>query len=121
MLVSAVKTLQIDKNVKSVEDPDVLQILKRQIKQRRESIEQFKLGNRQDLADKEAAELGILEAYLPPQMGDSDIEAMVRAAITKLGASGRADTGKVIKAVMEQAGASCDGKTVSRIVSGILK
>lgn len=121
MIIAAVKTFQIDKNVKVPQESDILQILQKQIKQRRESIEQFRNGNRQDLADKEAAELKILEAYMPEQMSEADLETLVKAAIAETGATAKADTGKVMKAVMERAKGRCDGKLVNQAVMKFLK
>ena len=121
MIIAAIKTFEIDKNVKAPQESDILQILQRQIKQRRESIEQFKNGNRQDLADKELAELRILETYMPAQIGEAELETFVRAAIAETGASTKADTGKVMKAVMEKAKGRCDGKLVSQTVMKLLK
>ena len=121
MVVSAVKTLEIDKNIKSLQESDVLQILQRQIRERRESIEQFKSGNRQDLADKEIKELKILESYMPEQLGEAEVEALVKASILETGAATKADTGKVMKAVMEKAKGGCDGKVINQIVMKFLK
>jgi len=78
MLIAAVKTQEIDKNVKSLEESDVLQILQRHIKQHRESIEQFTNGNRPELAAKEEKELKILEAYMPQQLSEAEVEATSR-------------------------------------------
>jgi uncharacterized protein YqeY len=121
MVVSAVKTFQIDKNLKSAQEADVLQILQKQVKQRRESIEQFRSGNRQDLADKEAKELKILESYLPEQLGEAELEALVKAAIAETGAATKADTGKVMKAVMDKARGKADGKAINQAVMKFLK
>lgn len=121
MLVSAVKTLEIDKKIKELPETDVIQILQKQIKQHRESIEQFKKGNRSDLADKEMAELSILEAYLPPQLSETEVESLVKAVIAETGAATKADTGKVMKAVMEKAKGGCDGRTVNQVVMRYLK
>ena len=78
-------------------DPDVLDVVQKQAKQRRESIEEFRKGGRQDLADREAAELAILEAYLPQQLSRDEVTAEVRAVITDVGASGPGDKAKVIE------------------------
>jgi uncharacterized protein YqeY len=120
MLVAAVKQVQIDKNIKVVDEGEVLQILQRQIKQHKESIEQFRNGNRQDLADKEAVELKILEAYMPPQINEEELSAIVKAAISESGAATKADMGKVMKLVMEKAKGRCDGKVVNQIVMKLL-
>lgn len=120
MLVSAVRQVQIDKNVKSLDDAEVLQILKRQIKQRRDSIEQFVKGGRQDLADKETVELKVLETYMPAQMSEEELSAIVKAAIAESAAKTKADAGKVMKLVMEKAKGKCDGKLVNQLVMKLL-
>jgi uncharacterized protein YqeY len=98
-----------------------MQILSRQIKQHKESIEQFKKGNRPDLADKEASELSILESYMPAQMSEDEVVAIVKTAISETGAIAKSETGKVMKAVMEKARGRVDGKTVNQIVMKLLK
>lgn len=121
MVVAAAKTQAIDKKVATLAESDVIQILKRQIKQRRESIEQFRNGNRDDLADKESKELAILEKYVPEQMDEAAIDNLVREAVKETGASTRADMGRLMKAVMEKAGGRADGKVISQVVTKYLK
>jgi len=121
MLVSEAKLMVIDKNLKSIGDADIIQILRRQIKQHKDSIEQFKNGLRQDLADKEARELNILESYMPESLSDSEILNIVKAAIAETGAVTKSEMGKVMKIVMEKTKGSADGKIISQIVSGLLK
>jgi uncharacterized protein YqeY len=121
MLVSAVRALEIDKKIKILPETEVVQVLQKQIKQRRESIEQFTKGNRTDLADKELVEMKILETYLPAQLSESEVESLVKATISETGASMKSDTGKVMKAVMEKAKGACDGKTVNQVVMRFLK
>ncbi len=121
MLVAAVKNLEIDKKLKAAEDADVVQIIQRQIKQHKESIEQFKAGNRQDLVDKESAELAILEKYMPSQLSEEEVRKIVETAISETGATTKADMGKVMKAVMERTKGRADGKIISSLVLGMLK
>lgn len=121
MLVAAIKQFEIDKNVKAPAESDVLQILSRQIKQHRESIEQFTSGNRPDLAAKEAAELKILEAYMPAQLGEAELSDIVKAAMAETGAATKAEMGKVMKLVMEKAKGRADGKLISQLVMNMLK
>lgn len=121
MLISAVKLTEIDKKLKNIGDADVSQILQKQIKQHRDSIEQFQKGNRQDLADKEKAELEILQAYMPKQMAQDELIAMVKEAIAETGAATKADTGKVMKLVLEKAKGRTDGKSVNQAVLSFLK
>ena len=87
------------------------------IKQRRDSIEQFRKGGRQDLADKEAAEITTLEAYLPPPVDPAEIERAVSEAIAEAGATSAKDLGRVMKAVMPKlAGRAVDGQTINELV-----
>jgi uncharacterized protein YqeY len=97
-----------------VEERQVVSML---VKQRRDSIDQFTRGGRQDLADREAAELAILEAYLPPAVDPAEIERIVAAAVAETGAASPRDMGRVMKAVMARlAGAQVDGQAVSELV-----
>ena len=102
---------------RALEEPEAQQVLSSLIKQRRDSIEQFKSGGRADLVDKETAELAILERYAPPAATTEDIERAVDAAIAETGASTAKDMGRVMKAVMGAlAGKSADGKVVNELV-----
>ncbi len=121
MALSTIKTLQIEKNIKAMDDDGVIQILQRHVKQRRESIEQFTKGSRIDLADKEKAEQKILEEYLPKQLNDEEVTCIIKTVMAESGAVTKSDTGKVMKAVMERVKSRSDGKTVSRLVGQILK
>jgi len=121
MALSPIKMLAIEKNLKEVSDGEVVSILQRQIKQRRESISQFNKGNRPDLAEKETKELAILEAYMPKQLTDDELMEIVKLAISESGAVSRADMGKVMKLVMEKAKGKADGKIVNQFVMQFLK
>ena len=100
-----------------LEEPEAQQVLASLIKQRRDSIEQFKNGGRIDLVEKETAEVAVLEKYAPPAASAADIERAVDAAIKETGASGAKDMGRVMKAVMGAlAGQSVDGKVVNELV-----
>ena len=100
-----------------LEDAEAQQVIASLIKQRRDSIEQFRNGGRDDLADKEAAEITILEAYVPPPLGAAEIEAAVDAAIAETGAASAKDLGRVMKAVMNRfAGRTVDGKAINDAV-----
>ena len=121
MLVSAIKLQEIDKNVKALDEADIVQTVQRQIKQHKESIEQFEKGKRQDLADKEIRELKVLEAYMPQQLSQDEVLAIVKAAVAETGAAAKSDAGKVMKIVMEKVKGKADGKTVSQLVMGLLK
>jgi len=121
MALATIKTLMIEKNLKSLDDNGVIEILQRHVKQHRESIDQFTKGGRADLADKEKAELKILEGYLPEQLGEEELAKIVKATIAEVGASTKKDTGKVMKAVMDKIKGKADGKAVSSIVQQVLK
>jgi uncharacterized protein len=102
---------------RALEESEAQQVLASLIKQRRDSIEQFAKGGRQDLVDKETAEVAVLERYAPPAASAADIEQAVAAAIAETGASGPKDMGRVMKAVMSAlAGKSADGKAVNEMV-----
>lgn len=106
----------IAKKRKALEDQDVIAVVKKQIKQRQDSIEQFKKGNRQDLADKEENELGVLKTYLPPQLSQDEVRKIIAEAVAALGAEGLKDMGRVMKEVTAKIGPSADGKLVSDLV-----
>lgn len=104
-----------------VTDEDVLKLLRSQVKQRRDSVEQYEKGGRQDLADKEKAEIVIIEAYLPQAASQEEIDEAVTAAISDTGASSMKEMGAVMKAAMARlAGKNADGKMVSDVVKAKL-
>jgi len=118
MVKSAIKNKEIDKRG-PLDEKEAQQVLATLIKQRRDSIEQFQKGGRQELADKEAAEIAIIEAYLPKALGDEEIVAAVKATIAEMGSPTMKDMGTVMKNVMarlQASGARVEGKTVSEIV-----
>ena len=118
MVKAALKNKEIDKRA-PLDDKEAQQVLATLIKQRRDSIEQFQKGGRQELADKEAAEIVIIEGYLPKAMGEAEITATVQATITEMGSPTMKDMGTVMKNVMaklQASGARVEGKTVSEIV-----
>jgi len=120
MLISAIRFEEINKKLKNIEEADVFQILQKQIKQHKDSIEQFEKGNRQDLVDKEKSELTILETYMPKQMTADELTVMVKEAIAETGAATKKDTGRVMKLVLEKAKGRTDGKSVNQAVMKIL-
>jgi uncharacterized protein YqeY len=102
---------------RALDDAESLQVVSTLVKQRRDSIEQFTNGGRKDLADKEAAEIAVLEGYLPAAVSAADLERAVDAAIASTGATSQKDMGRVMKAVMaELAGKTADGKAVNELV-----
>jgi uncharacterized protein YqeY len=118
MVKAALKNKEIDKRG-PLDEKEAQQILATLIKQRRDSIEQFQKGGRQELADKEAAEIKLIETYLPKAMGDEEIAAAVKATIAEMGSPTLKDMGTVMKNVMaklQASGARVEGKTVSEMV-----
>src|SRR5438105_11125100 len=99
-----------------LDDDDVLKLLRSQMKQRRDSVEQYQKAGRQDLADKEIAEIAVIEFYLPQAASESEIEQAVSAAITETGATSMKEMGAVMKAAMAKlAGKNADGKRSARL------
>jgi hypothetical protein len=108
--------LALEKKKNALDDADCVFAIKRLIKQHQDSIEQFKAGSRQDLAEKEAKELEILKVYLPAQMSSEELKKIIDEAIASTGAVGVRDMSRVIKEVMAKTAGSADGKTVSEMV-----
>lgn len=101
----------------AVTDEDVLKLLRSQVKQRRDSVEQYQKARRQELVDKETAEIAVIESYLPQAASEAEIEEAVSQAIAETGATSMKDMGAVMKAVMPKlAGKNADGRTVSETV-----
>jgi uncharacterized protein len=116
MLKAALMNKSVEKN-RTLEASEELQVVSTLVKQRRDSIEQFTAGGRQDLADKESLEIGVLEMYLPPTVDKDELETVVAEAIAEVGAVGPKDLGKVMKASMARlSGKTVDGKTLSELV-----
>ena len=120
LLISAAKYLAIEKKLTELKDADVTDVLRRQAKQRRDSIESFDKGNRPDLADKERGELAIIEGYLPKQLSPEELTALVKAAIAETGATSKAQTGQVMKAAMAKVAGRADGRQVNQILMQLL-
>ncbi|HEX7284269.1 MAG TPA: GatB/YqeY domain-containing protein [Vicinamibacterales bacterium] len=120
MLKTALTNKSIEKG-RALDATEELQVVSTLVKQRRDSIEQFTKGGRQDLADKEQAEITILNGYLPAAASDEEVAAAVAAAVAETGATGAKDMGKVMKAAMAAlAGKTVDGKKVSEAVKARL-
>lgn len=115
-LQAAIKNREIEIRPNPLTDEESMTVLKKLVKQRKESIEQYKAGNRQDLVDQEAAELKILEAYLPAQMTKEQVEKLVIGVIASTGAKTIKDMGAVMKEVLVQSGGTADNKLVSEFV-----
>ena len=121
MLRHGLQNLEKEKKVEKLEDGDVLTVLAKEIKKRKDAIEGFTKGNRPELAEKEKSELEMLKAYMPEPLSREEVTALVKEAIAETGASTKKDMGNVMKFVMEKAKGRVDGKTISEIVSGELK
>jgi uncharacterized protein len=120
MLKTALTNKSIEKG-RALDAPEELQVVSMLVKQRRDSIEQFTKGGRQDLADKEQAEITVLNGYLPASASDEEVAAAVAAAVTETGATSAKDMGKVMKAAMAAlSGKTVDGKKVSEAVKARL-
>lgn len=116
MLKAALINRAVEKG-RDLDDAESRQVVSGLVKQRRDSIDQFLKGGRKDLADKEAAEIGVLESYLPAAVDPATIERAVAEAIAETGAAGPKDMGRVMKAVMSRlAGQTVDGKAVNDLV-----
>lgn len=101
-------------------DEEALAVIKRSVKQHKDSIEQFKKGNRDDLVENEEAELKILETYMPEQMSEEEVSRVVETKIKELGISDKKEAGKVMAAVMKEMKGKADGTTVKAAVDKIL-
>ena len=116
MTKAALMNREVEKK-RALDDAESQQVMAGMIKQRRDSIEQFRNGGRPELADKEQAEIAILEAYLPPPLDAAELESIVADAIAEAGATSPKDMGRVMKGVMARlAGRAADGKIVSELV-----
>ncbi|HKB12089.1 MAG TPA: GatB/YqeY domain-containing protein [Vicinamibacterales bacterium] len=116
MLKAALMNREVERG-RALDDSESQQVVVALVKQRRDSIDQFTKGGRQDLADKEAAEIRVLETYLPPAADPAMIERAVAEAIAETGAASAKDMGRVMKAAMARlAGQTVDGKTVNELV-----
>ncbi len=121
MVQSAFKNREIELRPNPITEDDYLNILKKLVKQRKESIEQFQLAKRQDLVDAESKELSLLETYMPAQMDRGQIETLVKKVIADLGAKSVKEMGSVMKEVIARSGGTADNKIVSELVKATLQ
>jgi uncharacterized protein YqeY len=119
MLQAAIKQREVDERI-TLDDTQVLAVVEKMLKQRKESIAQFEQGGRTDLADKERSEIAQLQAYLPEQLSDADVDALVKAAIASTGAASVKDMGKVMGVVKAQAAGKADMGAVSARIKAAL-
>ncbi|HMS22536.1 MAG TPA: GatB/YqeY domain-containing protein [Candidatus Levybacteria bacterium] len=121
MLKSAIQYAEINKGVNySATDEDILDVISKEVKKRRESIDLYEKGGRPELAEKETKELNILQGYLPEQLQEDEIKKLVDEAVSKTNASGIQDMGKVMGALMQQIKGKADAGLVSSIVKSTL-
>jgi uncharacterized protein len=112
LILAAIKQREVDERI-TLDDGQVLGVLEKMIKQRREAIVQFQSGGRADLVAKETAEIGVLQAYLPAQLGDAELDALIQESIAATGATSIRDMGKVMAAVKPKAQGRADMGAVS--------
>jgi len=119
LILAGIKQREVDERIQ-LTDADVLSVLEKMIKQRRESITQFEKASRQDLADKEKAEVDILAGYLPKQMSDAEVQKEIDSVISETGAAGAKDMGKVMAALKPRLAGKADMGKVSGLVKSRL-
>lgn len=116
MIIADINNAVIAKQ-RQLKDEDVVEILQKQVKQHKDSIDGFSKGNRQDLVDKETKELAIIQTYLPKQLTPEEVAAIVKAAIEETGAKEQKDMGRLMSVIMPKVKGRADGKLVNKIVS----
>jgi hypothetical protein len=116
MLMSEIKNKKIEDRADELDEKTLTGLTRKMARRYKESIDKFREGGRQDLVDKESAELEVLEQYLPEQMPEKQVEAIVDRVISETGATTIKDMGKVMGPVLDEISGRCDGGTVSRIV-----
>lgn len=119
LVAAAVKKVEVAQG-EPLDDPGVLKVISKEARQRRESIEQFQKGGRQDLVDQEEAELAVLLLYLPPAVSREDIIQAARAVIARVGASGPADKGKVMPVLISELAGRAEGREINEVVTELL-
>lgn len=120
MLKSAIGYVLIEKKTETLSDADFVSIVQKEVKKRRDSIEQFEKGGRAELAAKEKQEITVLENFLPQPLSPEELENLVRDSIGETGATSKKDMGAVIKAVQAKAAGRAEGKTISQLVGKLL-
>jgi uncharacterized protein YqeY len=119
LTMAAIKNAEIARQT-TLEDADILGVIAKEVRQRKESIDAFKQGNRQDLVAKEEAEMAVLEQYLPQQMTREEIVAEVRKVIDEVGAQGLSDKGKVMPQLIAKLKGRADGREINEVVTELL-
>jgi uncharacterized protein YqeY len=120
MLKSAIGYTQIEKKTETLSESDFVSVVQKEVKKRRDSIEQFEKGGRPELAEKEKKEITVLEQFLPKALAPEELEQLVKATIQELGATTKKEMGPVIKAAQAKAAGRADGKSISALVGKLL-
>ena len=120
MLKSSIGYVLIEKKSDTMTDADFISIVQKEVKKRRDSIEQYEKGGRPELAAKEKQEISVLETFLPQPLSAEELEQVIRQTIAETGATSKKEMGPVIKAVQAKVGARAEGKTISQIVGRLL-
>ena len=120
MLKSAIGYVQIERKTEALSDADFTAVVQREVKKRRDSVEQFTSGGRPELAAKEQTEIAVLETFLPKQLSPEELESLVRATIQEVGATDKKQMGAVMKAVQAKVAGRADGKAISTLVGKLL-
>lgn len=120
LVKSALGYFQIEKKTESLTDADVMIVLQREAKKRKDAIDEYEKAGRPELAAKEASELKVIAEFLPQPLSAEEVEALVRAAITEVGATSKKDMGLVMKAAQAKAAGRADGKALSALVTKLL-
>jgi uncharacterized protein YqeY len=120
LLKSAMGYAQIEKKTESLSDAEVTALIQKEVKKRRDSVEQYRNGGRPELAEKEEKEILVLEKFLPKPLEPAALEQIIKATIQETGATSKKDMGQVIKAVQAKVAGSADGKTISAMVGKLL-
>jgi uncharacterized protein YqeY len=120
LLKSAAGYLQIERKTDALSDADFVSLAQKEIKKRRDSIEQYEKGGRVELAEKEKKEIVVLESFLPKALSSEELDQLVKAAIQEVGATSKKEMGSVIKIVQAKAAGRADGKTISMTVQKLL-
>ena len=119
LINAAIKQREVDERIQ-LDDPQVLAVLEKMLKQRRDSLAQFQQANRQDLAEQEAFEIALIEGYLPAKMGEGELQDLVAKAVSESGAAGPKDMGKVMGLVKAKAAGRADMGKVSELIKAKL-
>lgn len=120
LLKSAIGYFQIERKTEQLLDADIIALVQKEIKKRRDAIEQYEKGGRPELAENERREIPVLEGFLPQPLSLDDLEQLIRATIQEIGATSKKEMGQVIKAVQAKAAGRADGKTISAAVARLL-